>query len=78
MDRHNCSRLSDKKKQSKIFLLTPKPEEEKNMLCNDYPIHAVCFSCLGVFTANGQRTRLMNVLMQLRKCSNHPYIFPGE
>lgn len=27
---------------------------------------------------NAPRTRLMNVLMQLRKCVNHPYLFDGE
>lgn len=26
---------------------------------------------------NDGKTRLLNVLMQLRKCCNHPYIFPG-
>lgn len=26
---------------------------------------------------HGYKTRLMNILMQLRKCCNHPYIFPG-
>lgn len=25
-----------------------------------------------------QTTRLMNILMQLRKCVNHPYLFDGE
>lgn len=25
----------------------------------------------------GSKTRLMNVLMQLRKCVNHPYLFDG-
>ena len=31
---------------------------------------------LDAFTNDG-KTRLLNVLMQLRKCCNHPYIFPG-
>ncbi len=25
----------------------------------------------------GSKTRLMNILMQLRKCVNHPYLFDG-
>lgn len=25
-----------------------------------------------------QTTRLMNILMQLRKCVNHPYLFDGK
>ncbi len=24
------------------------------------------------------KTRLMNILMQLRKCVNHPYLFDGQ
>jgi SWI/SNF-related matrix-associated actin-dependent regulator of chromatin subfamily A member 5 len=26
---------------------------------------------------NGQRTAILNIVMQLRKCCNHPYLFPG-
>lgn len=26
----------------------------------------------------GNKTRLMNILMQLRKCVDHPYLFDGE
>ena len=25
----------------------------------------------------GERMRLLNILMQLRKCTNHPYLFDG-
>ena len=27
--------------------------------------------------ANGSRTQILNIVMQLRKCCNHPYLFPG-
>ena len=31
------------------------------------------------FATDGpSRMRLMNILMQLRKCVNHPYLFDGE
>ena len=37
-----------------------------------------CNCCgVGVFGEAGSRTSLMNVLMQLRKCCNHPYLFDG-
>lgn len=26
----------------------------------------------------GNKTRLLNILMQLRKCVDHPYLFDGE
>lgn len=26
---------------------------------------------------NGSRTQILNIVMQLRKCCNHPYLFPG-
>ena len=26
---------------------------------------------------NANKTRLLNILMQLRKCTNHPYLFDG-
>lgn len=32
---------------------------------------------LNSFGRNGERMRLMNILMHLRKCSNHPYLFDG-
>ena len=25
----------------------------------------------------GERSRLLNIVMQLRKCCNHPYLFQG-
>lgn len=28
--------------------------------------------------ANGSRTAILNIVMQLRKCCNHPYLFPGQ
>ena len=27
--------------------------------------------------AKGDKMRLLNILMQLRKCANHPYLFEG-
>ncbi|KAF9619465.1 hypothetical protein IFM89_007040 [Coptis chinensis] len=32
---------------------------------------------LDVVNAGGERKRLLNIVMQLRKCSNHPYLFEG-
>ena len=32
---------------------------------------------LEVINAGGERKRLLNVAMQLRKCCNHPYLFQG-
>ena len=32
---------------------------------------------LNAFTNKTERTRLLNILMQLRKCCNHPYLFDG-
>ena len=34
-------------------------------------------SLSGAFGEAGSKTRLMNVLTQLRKCVNHPYLFDG-
>jgi SNF2 family DNA or RNA helicase len=36
----------------------------------------VSVTSAGAF-GGGNKTRLMNVLMQLRKCVNHPYLFDG-
>ena len=36
------------------------------------PLH-----CAGAFSGSGSRTSLMNILMNLRKCANHPYLFNG-
>ena len=32
---------------------------------------------LEVLNAGGERKRLLNIAMQLRKCCNHPYLFQG-
>lgn len=32
---------------------------------------------LEVINAGGERKRLLNIAMQLRKCCNHPYLFQG-
>ena len=37
----------------------------------------VCLLTLAVFGEAGSKTRLMNILTQLRKCVNHPYLFDG-
>lgn len=29
------------------------------------------------FSSSGKKTRLLNILCQLRKCVNHPYLFDG-
>jgi SWI/SNF-related matrix-associated actin-dependent regulator of chromatin subfamily A member 5 len=31
----------------------------------------------GTNNSNGSRTAILNIVMQLRKCCNHPYLFPG-
>ncbi len=37
----------------------------------------MCIFFTGAFGDAGSKTRLMNILMQLRKCVNHPYLFDG-
>ena len=39
----------------------------------------LCLFFLDAFNSPGGsvKTRLMNILMQLRKCVNHPYLFDG-
>ena len=32
---------------------------------------------VSVIKAGGERSRLLNIIMQLRKCCNHPYLFQG-
>lgn len=32
---------------------------------------------LEVVSGGGERKRLLNIAMQLRKCCNHPYLFQG-
>ena len=32
---------------------------------------------LEALNAGGERKRLLNIAMQLRKCCNHPYLFQG-
>ena len=32
---------------------------------------------IAAFGDAGSKTRLMNILIQLRKCVNHPYLFDG-
>ena len=51
-----------------------------NMLCYNYDNGTALLnhSFTGVFGASGSKTSLMNVLMNLRKCVNHPYLFDGE
>lgn len=32
---------------------------------------------IDVINSGGERSRLLNIAMQLRKCCNHPYLFQG-
>ena len=36
-----------------------------------------CHHAVAAFGEAGNKTRLMNILTQLRKCVNHPYLFEG-
>lgn len=58
------------KKETVLYLkLTPLQEAlYRNILKKD--VDAINFS-------GGDRVRLLNILMQLRKCCNHPYLFDG-
>ncbi|XP_062519744.1 chromodomain-helicase-DNA-binding protein 1-like isoform X2 [Corticium candelabrum] len=38
---------------------------------------AILTKDVGAFGDNAVKTRLLNIMMQLRKCCNHPYIFNG-
>ena len=42
-----------------------------------YVGNSVLPSCVAAFGEAGSKTRLMNILTQLRKCVNHPYLFDG-
>ena len=42
-----------------------------------YVGNSVLSSCVAAFGEAGSKTRLMNILTQLRKCINHPYLFDG-
>jgi SWI/SNF-related matrix-associated actin-dependent regulator of chromatin subfamily A member 5 len=35
------------------------------------------FTILGITNKSESKTRLLNIVMQLRKCCNHPYLFDG-
>ncbi len=37
----------------------------------------IMFMHAAAFGEAGSKTRLMNILVQLRKCVNHPYLFDG-
>ncbi|KJE94231.1 helicase, variant [Capsaspora owczarzaki ATCC 30864] len=58
------------KKETKIYIgLTPKQREVyQGILLKDLDV---------VNSGNANKVRLSNILMQLRKCCNHPYLFDG-
>lgn len=56
---------------SEIHLYAPLSALQKKLY------KAVFFKDGSAFGNAAQKTRLLNVLMQLRKCVNHPYIFDG-
>lgn len=35
------------------------------------------FHNIGIINKSESKTRLLNIVMQLRKCCNHPYLFDG-
>ena len=39
---------------------------------------AEAFESVYGYSGQKQQTSLMNILMQLRKCVNHPYLFDGR
>jgi len=40
-------------------------------------VSSVFLTLSAAFGEAGSKTRLMNILVQLRKCVNHPYLFDG-
>ncbi|KAJ8908028.1 hypothetical protein NDN08_008125 [Rhodosorus marinus] len=58
------------KKETVLYLKLTKLQEDlyRNILKKD--VDAINFT-------GGDRVRLLNILMQLRKCCNHPYLFDG-
>eukprot|EP00698_Gefionella_okellyi_P005427 TRINITY_DN14974_c0_g1_i1.p1 TRINITY_DN14974_c0_g1~~TRINITY_DN14974_c0_g1_i1.p1 ORF type:complete len:1108 (-),score=308.38 TRINITY_DN14974_c0_g1_i1:24-3347(-) len=58
------------KKETKLFIGMSKMQREwyKNILTKDLD---------AINTASGDRVRLLNMVMQLRKVCNHPYLFDG-
>ncbi|XP_047141905.1 chromodomain-helicase-DNA-binding protein 1-like isoform X1 [Hydra vulgaris] len=64
--------LQNLPKKSEVILYCGISQTQKNLY------KAILTKDLGAFDREGgQKTRLLNILMQLRKCCNHPYIFPG-
>ena len=60
------------KKEVKIYLGLSKMQRElyTKILMKDIDI----VNCAG----KTEKLRLLNILMQLRKCCNHPYLFDGS
>jgi len=62
----------DLPRKSEVVLYTGMTKEQKKLY------KTILTKDISAFNQEtGQQTRLLNVLMQLRKCCNHPYIFPG-
>ena len=60
------------KKLVNIYVPLTKMQREwyKKILIKDIDL-------LNAVSKSGERMRLCNILMHLRKCSNHPYLFDG-
>ena len=63
--------LSSLPKCSQVYIYAPRTDLQKKIY------RAVLHKDISVFGESGKKTRLLNVLMQLRKCVNHPYLFDG-
>ncbi|KAI6649757.1 Chromodomain-helicase-DNA-binding protein 1-like [Oopsacas minuta] len=91
IDKDNKDEISELHSLLKPYLLRRTKEEVLSSLpkCSQVHIYipisdiqkkiyrAVLYKDLSAFGEAGNKTRLLNVLMQLRKCVNHPYLFNG-
>ena len=63
--------LASLPKCTQVHVYTPISDIQKKIY------KAILYKDLSAFGDAGKKTRLLNVLMQLRKCVNHPYLFDG-
>ena len=63
--------LSSLPKCSQVHIYTPISDIQKKLY------RAILYKDIAAFGESGKKTRLLNILMQLRKCVNHPYLFDG-
>ncbi|KAL5477821.1 hypothetical protein EMCRGX_G024669 [Ephydatia muelleri] len=63
--------LLDLPEKSEVILYTGLSAVQKKLY------KAILTKDVSAFGESGSKTRLMNVLVQLRKCVNHPYLFDG-